>query len=194
MAKTFCRRRARVYDGRLGSLGGWTMIAILRTAALAATAIGGALVAGPAFTQGGGPVARYTLDAGTIGGMGAMARGGGGMGAAMAMMRGGGGPAHELVLRLGSTRTPTGGAPQATHFLPQTARFGPQGEALHALLAVQGRAVREAARLQMIEEAPQMRRKALRIVRVLKLGKLSLRHGLRALGERESFRLRAVAR
>lgn len=125
MAKTFCRRRARVYDGCLGSLGGWTMIAILRTAALAATAIGGALVAGPAFTQGGGPVARYTLDAGTIGGMGAMARGGGGMGAAMAMMRGGGGPAHELVLRLGSTRTPTGGAPQATHFLPQTARFGP---------------------------------------------------------------------
>lgn len=92
---------------------------------------GGAIVAVaaaaavPAFTQGtSSTVARYTLDAGTISGMGAMGRGGG-IGAAMAMMRGqGGAAAHELVLKLGSTRTPTG-ALAATHTLPSTARFGP---------------------------------------------------------------------
>ena len=100
------------------------MTSKLRNAALVATALGGALAAGPAFTQNGGTVARYTLDAGTISGMGAMARGGG-MGAAMAMMRGGGGSAaHELVLRLGSTRAPADG-PRADHTLPSTARFGP---------------------------------------------------------------------
>lgn len=99
----------------------------IRTIVLVATALGGAMVAGPAFTQGTGTtVARYTLDAGTISGMGAMGRGGGGIGAAMAMMRGGaaGAKAHELVLRLGTTRTPAG-APSADHTLPQTARFGP---------------------------------------------------------------------
>lgn len=97
-----------------------------RRMALAATALAGALAAGPAFTQSGGTVARYTLDAGTISGMGAMGRSGGGMGAAMAMMRGGAGnaKAHELVLRLGTTRAPADG-PRAQHTLPQTARFGP---------------------------------------------------------------------
>ena len=96
-----------------------------RIAATAAIAIGAALVSAPAFTQGSNtPVARYTLDAGTISGMGAMGQGGG-VSAAMAMMRGqGGGRAHELVLRLGSTRSPTG-SPAATHTLPSGARFGP---------------------------------------------------------------------
>lgn len=97
----------------------------LRMAALAATALGGALIAGPAFTQSGGIVARYTMDAGTISGMGAFGRGGGGIGAAMAMLRGGGGgAAHELQLRLGTTRAPAG-PPLAEHALPPTARFGP---------------------------------------------------------------------
>jgi hypothetical protein len=97
-----------------------------RTIAITATALGGALIAGPALTQGTGTtVARYTLDAGTISGMGAMGRGGG-VGAAMAMMRDGGASAkaHELLLRLGTTRAPTG-APKAEHTLPRTARFGP---------------------------------------------------------------------
>lgn len=98
----------------------------MRALALAATAIGGALAAGPALTQSGGTMARYTLDAGTISGMGAIGRGGNGMGAALAMMRGGAGSAraHELVLRLGGTRAATG-APRADHTLPSTARFGP---------------------------------------------------------------------
>lgn len=101
------------------------MTSKLRLAALAATALGGALVAGPAFTQSAAPVARYTMDAETIGGFGAMAQGGG-MAAAMAMMRGqGGAAAHSLVLHLGSTRAPTGAA-MAEHTLPPTARFGPK--------------------------------------------------------------------
>ena len=41
------------------------MASKFRMGILAATAIGGALAAGPAFTQSGGTVARYTLDAGT---------------------------------------------------------------------------------------------------------------------------------
>lgn len=98
----------------------------LRAWVLAGAAIGGALAAGPAFTQSGGTVARYTLDAGTISGMGAMGRGGNSVAAAMAMMRGGASSAkaHELVLRLGTTRAATG-APRAEHTLPTTARFGP---------------------------------------------------------------------
>ena len=69
------------------------------------------------------PIARYTVDAGTVSGMAAMA-GRGGLGSALAMMSGGGGqPIHELVLRLGSTRAPTG-APQAQHFMPPGARLG----------------------------------------------------------------------
>lgn len=93
--------------------------------ALAVLATGVAAIAAvPALTQPSGTVARYTLDAGTISGMGAMGRGGG-MSAAMAMMRGqGGAAAHELVLRLGTGRTATG-APSAVHTLPSTARFGP---------------------------------------------------------------------
>lgn len=103
------------------------MASNLRRAALAATAIGGALVAGPAFTQGKGTlVARYTMDAETVSGMGAMAKGGGGMGAAMSMLRGDASSqkAHDLIIQLGSTLAPTG-APKATHTLPSTARFGP---------------------------------------------------------------------
>lgn len=102
------------------------MASKLRIGMLAATAIGGAVAAGPALTQSGGTVARYTLDAGTISGMGAMGRGGNGIGAAMAMMRGGANSAkaHELVLRLGTTRTATA-APKADHTLPGSARFGP---------------------------------------------------------------------
>lgn len=116
--------------GRLVSdnRGQTTMNSSFHRIALAATALGGALIAGPAFTQSGGStVARYTLDAGTISGMGAMGRGGGGgIGAAMAMMRGDANSAraHELVLRLGSTRASADG-PRADHTLPSTARFGP---------------------------------------------------------------------
>ncbi|MEO0062720.1 MAG: hypothetical protein RLZZ08_1280 [Pseudomonadota bacterium] len=70
------------------------------------------------------PIARYTIDAGTISGMGAMgAGGGGGLGAAMAMLRGGNQVAHEMVLRLGSTRASTG-SPKADHFLPDGMRMG----------------------------------------------------------------------
>jgi hypothetical protein len=103
------------------------MIRIRHKSLIAVTALGGALVAGPAFTQTAGTtVARYTMDAGTISGMGALGRGGGGVGAAMAMMRDGGASAraHELVLRLGTTRAPADG-PRAEHALPRTARFGP---------------------------------------------------------------------
>jgi hypothetical protein len=97
-----------------------------RKLAVVAAALVGALAAGPAFTQSGGTVARYALDAGTISGMGAMGAGGGGMSAALAMMRGGegSGKAHELFLRLGTTRASADG-PRAEHRLPPTARFGP---------------------------------------------------------------------
>lgn len=67
------------------------------------------------------PIARYTIDAGTMSGMAGMA--GGGMSAAMAMMGGGGGANHEMILRIGSTREPTG-APKAEHFMPAGARLG----------------------------------------------------------------------
>ena len=72
-----------------------------------------------------GPVARYDMRAGTItgaGGMAGMGRGGG-----MAMMFGGGGGSRlqrELYLRLGSSQTPTSGAPKADHFMPPAARLG----------------------------------------------------------------------
>jgi hypothetical protein len=70
------------------------------------------------------PIARYTIDAGTSSGMMAMgAGGGGGIGAALNMMRGGNQVAHELVLRLGSSRAATG-TPKADHFLPSGARLG----------------------------------------------------------------------
>jgi len=86
-----------------------------------------AVIATPASTQQQQqvlpPIARYTIDAGTMSGMAAMGQGGG-MGAAMNMLRGGGGGAmHELTLRLGSTRQPTG-APKADHFMPPVAKLG----------------------------------------------------------------------
>jgi hypothetical protein len=97
----------------------------LKLVALAAGAA--AIVAVPALSQQSGTgqtIARYTIDAGTISGMAAMAAGGqGGVGAAMAMMRGGGNQvAHELQLRLGSTRS--AGEPAADHFMPDGARLG----------------------------------------------------------------------
>lgn len=85
------------------------------------------LLAAPGTSQqASGPIARYTIDAGTMSGMAAMAGGGGGMGAAMSMMMGGGRnqPLHELVLRLGSTRAPASGAPAADHFMPAGAGLG----------------------------------------------------------------------
>lgn len=68
------------------------------------------------------PIARYTIDAGTTSGMAGMA--GGGMGAAMAMMGGGASRAnHEMILRIGSQRAPTGAA-VAEHFMPPGAKLG----------------------------------------------------------------------
>ena len=67
------------------------------------------LAGSPALTQQASPpIARYTVDAGTTSGMMAMAAGGGGVGSALNMMRGGNQVAHELVLRLGSSRSATG--------------------------------------------------------------------------------------
>jgi hypothetical protein len=85
-----------------------------------------ALIAVPASTQQQQqvlpPIARYTIDAGTMSGMAGLA--GGGMGAALSMMGGGAGRAnHEMILRIGSTRTPTG-APVAEHFMPAGAKLG----------------------------------------------------------------------
>jgi hypothetical protein len=84
-----------------------------------------ALAAMPALSQqgsGGTTVARYTIDAGTTSGMMAMSSGGG-VGAAMSMLRGGGNQvAHELVLRLGSTRSASD--PAADHFMPTGAGLG----------------------------------------------------------------------
>lgn len=81
------------------------------------------LAGSPALTQQASPpIARYTIDAGTTSGMMAMAAGGG-IGGALNMMRGGNQVAHELVLRLGSTREATG-EPKADHFLPSGARLG----------------------------------------------------------------------
>ena len=84
------------------------------------------LAAGPGWTQAGTntvTVARYTIDAGTTSGMAAMGAGGG-LGAALGALGGRGNQvAHELNLRLGSTRTPTGEA-KADHFMPSGARLG----------------------------------------------------------------------
>lgn len=90
-----------------------------------AAVIAAALLAGPAATQQqpGPPTARYTMDAGTVSGLGAMGAGGG-MEAAMAMMTGGGaGYTHELLLKLGSSRSPAG-APEGDHFMPAGAGLG----------------------------------------------------------------------
>jgi len=89
-------------------------------AALCAAAAVAALAAAPALTQQRSepPVARYTMDAGTISGFAAMAVGGGNP---LAAMRGGS-AAHELHLRLGSSRT--AGSPAADHFMPAGAGLG----------------------------------------------------------------------
>jgi len=85
-----------------------------------------ALLAAPASPQAGSaPIARYTMDATTLSGMAAMGAGGGTR-AALSMLRGGGGNqvAHQLLLRLGSSR-PATGEPKADHFMPQGAGLGP---------------------------------------------------------------------
>ena len=71
-----------------------------RKAALGGVAAMVALAAYPALTQQRSepPIARYTMDAGTISGFAAMAAGGGNP---LAALRGGGSAAHELHLRLG---------------------------------------------------------------------------------------------
>ena len=97
------------------------MHTVLRRAALGGTAIVLALTSMPGSTQqSAAPIARYTMDAGTLSGMAAMAAGGN----PLALLRGGGGgAAHQLELRLGSTRTATG-APAADHFMPPAAGLG----------------------------------------------------------------------
>ena len=90
------------------------------------------LAAVPGWTQGNsGTVARYTIDAGTSSGMAAMTAGGGGggVGAALGALGGGGNQvAHELYLRLGSTRAPTGEAQGTPGEIPQGQM--PQGRLL----------------------------------------------------------------
>lgn len=94
-----------------------------RVTVLALSAAAIAVVAIPlAAQQGGGPVARYDMRAGTISGASAM--GAGGM---MGMMLGGGGGnnvQHELYLRLGSQQSPSKGGPKADHFMPPNAKLG----------------------------------------------------------------------
>ncbi|MXO71288.1 hypothetical protein [Alteraurantiacibacter buctensis] len=100
---------------------------MLKRRLLAVTALAAAATVAlvPALSQNNSQtVARYTMDAGTLSGMAAMtAGGGGGLGGIMNMMRGGDQVAHELVLRLGSSRSPTGN-PAADHFMPQGAGLG----------------------------------------------------------------------
>ena len=93
-----------------------------RKAALGGVAAMVALAAYPALTQQRSepPIARYTMDAGTISGFGAMGAAGGNP---LAALRGGGAAAHELHLRLGSTRAASG-TPAADHFMPAGAGLG----------------------------------------------------------------------
>lgn len=82
------------------------------------------LVASPVSSQqAASPIARYDMDVGTVTGLAAM---GSGMGAGLSMMFGGGGnkQAHELILRLGSSKAPAAGAPKADHFMPAAAKLG----------------------------------------------------------------------
>jgi len=69
------------------------------------------------------PKAHYQMDVATTSGFGA------GGANPMKMMfgggRGGGSVAHTLILRLGSTLAPAGGAPQADHFMPTGMQLGP---------------------------------------------------------------------
>lgn len=98
---------------------------VLSKATLAACAASIAvLVASPVSSQqAASPIARYDMDVGTVTGLAAM---GGGMSAGLSMMFGGGGDkqAHELILRLGSSRAPATGAPKADHFMPPVAKLG----------------------------------------------------------------------
>jgi hypothetical protein len=91
----------------------------------AITGAAGIMLSAPASSQGGSSAyARYTVDASTTSGIGAMGAGGG-FGAAMGMLRGGAGQvSHELLLRLGSPRASTG-APKADHFVPQGTGLAP---------------------------------------------------------------------
>ena len=96
----------------------------IRRAAYLGTALAAGLAAMPASTQQAAapPIARYTMDAGTVSGMAAMGAAGGNP---LAMLRGGmGGAVHELQLRLGSSRAATG-TPAADHFMPAGAGLGP---------------------------------------------------------------------
>lgn len=98
---------------------------VLKAAAVLAALSAFAISAEPGISQqqSGAPVARYTVDAGTLSGMAAMSSGGG-MASAMAMARGEKpGPAHEMILRLGSSRAPSG-EPSADHFMPPGAALG----------------------------------------------------------------------
>ncbi len=91
----------------------------------AAVVVGGGILAGPALTQqkSEAPVARYTIDAGTMSGMAGMGSRGG-LGSVMSMMSGSGGSvAHELQLRLGSSRSASG-EPRADHFMPKVTGLG----------------------------------------------------------------------
>ena len=95
----------------------------VRRGAYASAALFVGVVAMPAATQQGSPapIAHYTMDAGTVSGMAAMGADGGNP---LAMLRGGaGGTAHELQLRLGSSRAATG-TPAADHFMPPAAGLG----------------------------------------------------------------------
>lgn len=93
-----------------------------RIVGAAALIAGTAAIAIPALSQKSEPpIARYTVDAGTLSGMAAMGAGGGG---AMAMLRGGGNSVvHEMLLKLGSSRAATGG-PKGDHFMPAGAGLG----------------------------------------------------------------------
>jgi hypothetical protein len=93
-----------------------------RIAGAAALIAGTAAIAIPALSQKSDPpIARYTIDAGTLSGMAAMGQGGGG---AMAMLRGGGNSVvHEMLLKLGSSRAATG-EPKGDHFMPAGAGLG----------------------------------------------------------------------
>src|SRR5690606_41530465 len=80
-----------------------------------------ALAAAPGWTQGGsGPVARYTIDAGTTPGMAAMAAGGGGGAAPGALGGGRQQGLHGLYPRRGSRRA-AAGHPRGEHLLPRRA-------------------------------------------------------------------------
>ncbi len=91
-------------------------------AGIALSAAATALATVPGWTQGNsGTVARYTIDAGTTSGMAAM--GAGGSGVLGALGGGGNQVAHELYLKLGSSRSPSG-EPSGEHFMPAGARLG----------------------------------------------------------------------